>query len=204
MTYTVHSIFKTIQGEGAHSGRVAVFCRFAGCNLWTGREEDRATAICRFCDTDFVGGEKFQDAESLAHRIESTWGHRRYNRFVVLTGGEPALQYDLELGNALRQRGFYIAIETNGTRKLPAIDWICVSPKSGSEIELLEANEVKFVFPQKWDPAEIRQTIRADYYSIQPMDGPRLRENTADAIEFCLEHPEWRLGIQMHKFIGVA
>lgn len=203
----VHSIFKTIQGEGAHTGRAAVFCRFAGCNLWSGREKDRKSAVCKFCDTEFVGGKKFKTAYDLADAIQWAWNEISWsNRFVVLTGGEPALQYDNDLRLALKARGFYIAIETNGTIRLKAdIDWRCVSPKAGTEITERKADELKLIFPQKGGmPEWALSNVDADYYVIQPMDGPKLRENTADAIEYVLDHPMWRLGIQTHKLIGVA
>lgn len=205
MTYTVHSIFKTIQGEGAWTGRVAVFCRFAGCNLWSGREEDRSKAICQFCDTDFVGGRKFDTAEKLANEIAAVWGHENYrNRMVVLTGGEPALQYDSALYHSLHARGFYIAMETNGTVPIKGdLDWICVSPKAGTRLQVVKADECKFVFPQSMTPDEAAKMVSADHYTLQPKDGPLLRTYTADAIEYVLDNPEWRLGIQIHKVVGL-
>ncbi len=206
MTYTVHSIFKTIQGEGAWTGRVAVFCRFAGCNLWSGREQDRSTAVCKFCDTEFVGGSKF-DAAGLADEIQKQWGSGDYSRrMVVLTGGEPALQYDDKLRSALKARGFFIAMETNGSVKLKApVDWKCVSPKANTKILESVADEIKFVFPQDdLIPDLVTTLVEADYCTIQPMDGPRLRENTAAAIEYVLDNPSWRLGIQAHKVMGLA
>lgn len=203
MPYSVKEIFRTIQGEGAHAGRVAVFCRFAGCNLWSGREEDRATAICRFCDTDFVGGEKFAAAEELAARIEAEWGETLRARMVVVTGGEPTLQYDRALAYELRRRHFYVAIETNGTNVIDVpTDWICVSPKAGASLRQLEADELKVVFPQPGlDPATI--AIDARIRSIQPMDGAERETNTAAAIAYCMAHPHWRLSVQTHKMVGI-
>ena len=204
MTYQVKEIFKTIQGEGALAGRVAVFCRFAGCNLWSGREEDRAEAVCKFCDTDFVGGDKYETAKDLAAVIEATWGLlAKRNRMVVLTGGEPALQFDKDLQHELRERSFYIAIETNGTVELKANpDWICLSPKAKTELKLTDADELKVVYPQDGlDPDAVK--VYAPIKSIQPMDGPDREHNTADAIAFCMKNGEWRFSPQMHKMIGV-
>lgn len=203
MTYTVHSLFKTIQGEGVNMGRVAVFCRFAGCNLWSGREEDRATATCRFCDTDFVGGTRYQSADALAAAMAALMPETLH-RFCVLTGGEPGLQVDRALVIALHRVGFFIAIETNGTKPLPyGVNWICVSPKAGAVLVLDRANEVKLVYPQAgMDPASVR--VSADNRWLSPMDGPDIASNTAAAAAYCLEHPEWRLNIQAHKTWGIA
>ena len=210
MTYSVKEIFYTLQGEGANAGRAAVFCRFAGCNLWSGREEDRATAVCKFCDTDFLGteggeGGKFKTAGDLADRIEAAWqvpGEGR--RFVVLTGGEPLLQVDDALVAALHQRQFEIAVETNGTVSPPeGLDWICVSPKADSTIVVQRGNELKLVYPQSGhDPAQFRQ-LSFDHFLLQPMDGPDRESNTRAAIDYCLRHPGWRLSVQTHKMIGV-
>ncbi len=205
MTYTVHGIFKTIQGEGAHTGRAAVFCRFAGCNLWSGREHDRADAVCKFCDTEFVGGEKYVTAEDLVLDIVAQWGPSTIGRFVVLTGGEPALQYDPPLYRELKRHGFYVAIETNGSVPLAAaVDWKCVSPKTGANLVELTANELKLVYPQRVDPDDLRKAVRADYYTLSPMDGPALASNTKIAAEYVKNDPRWRLGIQAHKQWGIA
>jgi len=208
--YSVKEIFYTLQGEGARAGRPAVFCRFAGCNLWTGREEDRATAICRFCDTDFVGtdgdgGGRFATAETLADAIAGRWPRRSGGRpYVVCTGGEPLLQLDDALIAALHARGFEIAIETNGTLPAPAgIDWVCVSPKAGAAFEQLTGDELKLVFPQDGvDPADFER-LGFTYFFLQPRDGPDRAENTAAACAYCLAHPAWRLSLQTHKFIGI-
>ncbi|CAN6484058.1 unnamed protein product [Victoria cruziana] len=209
MTYSVKEIFYTLQGEGAQSGRAAVFCRFAGCNLWSGREEDRATAVCTFCDTDFVGtdgsgGGKFATADALAAAVEKAWGAGASQRYVVLTGGEPLLQVDEALTTALHARGFTIAVETNGTvAPPPGLDWICVSPKAQSEVVLKQGNELKLVYPQVGvDPARF-EGWTFEHFFLQPMDGPARVSNTTRAIEYCQEHPQWRLGIQSHKMIGI-
>lgn len=209
MTYAVKELFKTLQGEGAHAGRAAVFCRFAGCNLWSGREADRESAVCNFCDTDFVGtdgegGGKFPDAEELAAAIGKTWGEGRDNRFVVFTGGEPLLQLDARLVAAVHGHGFEIAIETNGTMEpVAGIDWICVSPKAGSELKLRSGSELKLVYPQEGlDPIDVAG-LEFDHYWLQPMDGPDRAGNTAAAVAYCLEHPQWRLSLQTHKLIGI-
>lgn len=207
--YTVKEIFYTLQGEGANAGRPAVFCRFSGCNLWTGREADRATAVCNFCDTDFVGvgpdGGKFATADALADAIESRWPTReRTNRFVVCTGGEPLLQLDAAAVDAMHSRGFAVAVETNGTQEPPAgLDWICVSPKSNASLVLTHGDELKLVFPQQGvDPARF-EALDFKQFFLQPMDGPALQENTRAAVNFCLAHPKWRLSLQTHKLLGV-
>ena len=215
--YTVKELFPTLQGEGAHAGRAAVFCRFAGCNLWSGREEDRASAVCQFCDTDFVGsdgigGGKFDNAQDLASAIEQSWKSTSagpQQRYVVFTGGEPLLQLDESLISALHQRGFEVAIETNGTIKVPkGVDWVCVSPKAGSELIVLQANELKLVVPQAGhDPLEklMSRFEKMDYRNrfLQPMDGPDVKSNTELAVALCQKRPLWRLSIQSHKLIGI-
>ena len=215
--YSVKELFATLQGEGAQAGRAAIFCRFAGCNLWSGREEDRSTAICQFCDTDFVGtdgvgGGKFDSADHLANAIEAAWletmGTDRY-RYVVMTGGEPLLQLDAPLIEALHHRYFEIAIETNGTIKIPnGIDWVCLSPKANAELVVKQADEIKLVVPQtEYQPIEITlhrfEGMDFRHRYLQPMDGPQLRENTAYAVELCQKHPLWRLSVQTHKMIGI-
>ena len=215
--YSVKELFATLQGEGAQAGRAAIFCRFAGCNLWSGREEDRSTAICQFCDTDFVGtdgvgGGKFDSADHLANAIEAAWletmGTDRY-RYVVMTGGEPLLQLDAPLIEALHYRYFEIAIETNGTIKIPnGIDWVCLSPKANAELVVKQADEIKLVVPQtEHQPIEIAlhrfEGMDFRHRYLQPMDGPQLRENTAYAVELCQKHPLWRLSVQTHKMIGI-
>ena len=215
--YTVKELFPTLQGEGTHTGRAAVFCRFAGCNLWSGREEDRATAICQFCDTDFVGsdgagGGKFETAASLADAIEASWRSTSagpQQRYVVFTGGEPLLQLDEDLIAALHQKGFEVAIETNGTIKVPkGVDWICVSPKAGAELIVLQADELKLVIPQNDLRALEKLMARfegMDYRNrfLQPMDGLNLKENTDLAVSLCQKRPLWRLSLQSHKLIGI-
>jgi 7-carboxy-7-deazaguanine synthase (Cx14CxxC type) len=208
--YVVKEVFATLQGEGAQAGRPAVFCRFAGCNLWSGREEHRATAVCRFCDTDFVGtdgpgGGRFATADALAAHVEATWPAGRDHRFVVCTGGEPLLQLDDELVAALHERGFEIAIETNGTLLPPAgIDWVCVSPKAGAELVLRCGDELKLVYPQVGaEPADF-EDLAFDHFLLQPMDGPDVLANTKAAIGHCLAHPQWRLSVQTHKYLGIA
>ena len=215
--YTVKELFPTLQGEGAHAGRAAVFCRFAGCNLWSGREEDRASAVCQFCDTDFVGidgigGGKFNTAQDLAVAIEGSWKSTSagpQQRYVVFTGGEPLLQLDEDLIDALHQKGFEVAIETNGTIKVPkGVDWVCVSPKAGSELIVLQANELKLVVPQVGHDALeklISRFEKMDYRNrfLQPMDGPDLKSNTELAVALCQKRPLWRLSIQSHKLIGI-
>jgi 7-carboxy-7-deazaguanine synthase (Cx14CxxC type) len=207
--FVVKEIFKTLQGEGAHAGRAAVFCRFAGCNLWSGREEDRENAICQFCDTDFigndgVGGGRFSTASSLAEAIEITWGSDRGRRFVVFTGGEPLLQLDGELIAAVQSRGFYTAIETNGTLIAPtALDWICVSPKAGAPLRQVSGQELKLVFPQLEAPPERFEDLTFDHFFLQPMDGAKRVHNTRLAVEYCLAHPRWRVSLQTHKLMGI-
>jgi 7-carboxy-7-deazaguanine synthase (Cx14CxxC type) len=209
MSYAVKEIFYTLQGEGALTGRPAVFCRFAGCNLWSGREEDRADAQCTFCDTDFVGtegpdGGRFADAAALADRIAGHWPEGRPARFVVVTGGEPLLQLDPPLIAALHGRGFEIAVETNGTLPpLAGIDWLCVSPKAGNPLVVTAGDELKIVVPQPGlDPLDFAG-LRFRRFSVQPMDGPNRERNTALAIEFCLAHPQWQLSLQTHKVTGI-
>jgi len=207
--YTVKEIFYTLQGEGANAGRAAVFCRFSGCNLWTGREADRATAICDFCDTDFVGvgpdGGKFSTAAELASAVASRWPlESRERRFVVCTGGEPLLQLDAEAVAALHHEGFEVAIETNGTLAAPiGIDWICVSPKSTAPLVLTRGDELKLVYPQADAPPERFASLGFDHFFLQPMDGPVVAENTRLAVAYCLAHPSWRLSVQTHKALGI-
>ncbi len=209
MTYTVKEIFKTLQGEGAQAGRPAVFCRFAGCNLWSGREQDRGTAICQFCDTDFVGtdgpgGGRFESAAELAQAIGQAWASEAPRRFVVFTGGEPLLQLDPALIEAVHRLGFEIAVETNGTQDAhDGIDWICVSPKAGAPLKQTSGHELKLVYPQSGiDPAGLLG-LSFDHFWLQPMDGPDRAANTAAAIGYCLAHPNWRLSVQMHKLVGI-
>jgi 7-carboxy-7-deazaguanine synthase len=211
MTYSVKEIFYTLQGEGANAGRPAVFCRFAGCNLWTGLEKDRATAVCRFCDTDFVGtdgegGGKFATAALLAEAIARRWpaSDRSGRRFVVCTGGEPLLQLDDALIRALHAEGFEIAVETNGTQQPPTgIDWICVSPKAGAQLTVSRGNELKLVFPQEGASPEQYETLEFTHFLLQPMDGPDRTRNSALAVEYCKAHPKWRLSVQTHKMLGI-
>jgi 7-carboxy-7-deazaguanine synthase len=207
--YAVKECFLTLQGEGAQSGSRAVFLRFAGCNLWSGREADRATAQCRFCDTDFVGtdgagGGKFGSADELAVRVEGLWGEGGENRLVVITGGEPMLQLDETLVGALHARGFRIAVETNGTlAAVPGIDWICVSPKAGTEVVQLQGNELKLVWPQAdIDPAEL-EAWAFDHFLVQPMDCEEREEALEAAIALAMERPRWRLSLQTHKVVGL-
>lgn len=209
MRYSVKEIFKTLQGEGAQSGRAAVFCRFAGCNLWSGREADRSTSVCTFCDTDFVGmdgtgGGRFANAIDLATAIEKEWAGPPAKRYVVLTGGEPLLQVDESLVNALHARGFEIGVETNGTQRAPAgIDWICVSPKADAELVLRRGNELKLVYPQKAAPPERFEDLAFDHFFLQPMDSPTAAANLEAAISYCIEKPQWRLSLQSHKIVGI-
>jgi 7-carboxy-7-deazaguanine synthase (Cx14CxxC type) len=212
MSYAVKEIFHTLQGEGAQAGRAAVFCRFAGCNLWSGREADRASAICQFCDTEFVGvdglgGGRFDSAESLAAAVASRWPEDSSGkRFVVCTGGEPLLQLDSSLILALHEQRFEIALETNGTIATPpGIDWICVSPKAATELVQRSGDELKLVFPQsepEADPARF-EGLAFKHFFLQPMDGPRRDENTQLALRYCLKHPRWRLSLQTHKLLGI-
>ena len=210
MSYQVKEIFYTLQGEGSNAGRPAVFCRFAGCNLWSGREQDRATAVCRFCDTDFVGtdgtlGGKFKNADALADQIEAQWPAGDHaHRFVVMTGGEPLLQVDSALIAALHARGFQIAVETNGTIAAPAgIDWICVSPKAGAPWIQREGHELKLVWPQPaFDLDELEAAAFTHRY-LQPMDSPERQRNTEACIALCLQRPAWRLSLQTHKITGI-
>lgn len=209
--YTIREIFFTLQGEGAQSGRAAVFCRFSGCNLWNGREEDRERAICRFCDTDFVGtgpdGGRFGDAASLADLIDACWTGRareNLNKYVVCTGGEPLLQLDEPVIEELHRRGFEVAVETNGTRPAPAsLDWICVSPKAGAELLQRSGNEIKLVFPQTDAPPELFESLAFDNFFLQPMDGPDIKANVTAAAAYCMTHPRWRLSLQTHKLLGI-
>lgn len=208
--YSVKEIFYTLQGEGANAGRPAVFCRFAGCNLWTGRDQDRASAVCTFCDTDFVGtdgerGGKFADADALANAVEAAWASGAdHNRFVVCTGGEPLLQLDAALIAALHAKGFEIAVETNGTIAAPeGIDWICVSPKADAELKQLRGDELKLVYPQPQAQPERFEGLNFRYFFLQPMDGAEQEENTSAATAYCLAHPKWRLSLQTHKLIGI-
>jgi 7-carboxy-7-deazaguanine synthase len=210
MSYAVKEIFYTLQGEGANSGRPAVFCRFAGCNLWSGREDDRAEAVCRFCDTDFVGtdgprGGRFADASDLAAAVRGLWPAAAGARpFVVCTGGEPLLQLDAPLIAAFHAEGCAVAVETNGTCPAPpGLDWICVSPKAGAPLALRGGNELKLVFPQQGlDPAGLEH-LDFHHFFLQPMDGPERARNTERAVRFCLAHPRWRLSLQTHKLIGI-
>ena len=211
MSYTVKEVFYTLQGEGAQSGRAAVFCRFVGCNLWSGYEKDRSTAICRFCDTDFIGsdgpdGGKFETASALADRIEQAWRSvsPAAKRFVVFTGGEPLLQLDRALIEAMHARGFEVAVETNGTVAAPdGLDWICVSPKAGTKLIQTTGDELKLVFPQAEAMPEGFQSLHFRHFFLQPMDGPDRKSNTDEAIRYCLGNPIWRLSLQTHKFAGI-
>lgn len=208
--YSVKEIFFTLQGEGYHTGRAAVFCRFSGCNLWTGQERDRASAICAFCDTDFVGmgpdGGRFVSADELADTIESRWRAATSDnrKFVVCTGGEPLLQLDAALVDALHGRGFQVAIETNGTRLPPqGVDWICVSPKARAELVLVNGNELKLVYPQEGAEPERYEGLVFDHFFLQPMDGQALAKNMSAAVRYCQQHPRWRLSLQTHKLLGI-
>lgn len=208
--YTVKEIFYTLQGEGANAGTAAVFCRFSGCNLWTGREEDRSRAVCQFCDTDFVGsgpdGGKFSTPNDLAKAISRAWrgedgsGHR----LVVCTGGEPLLQVDEKLVDAVHAAGFTMAVETNGTRAAPrGIDWICVSPKAGAPLVQKSGNELKLVFPQAGAMPAMFESLDFEHFFLQPMDGPDVGGNTRMAVDYCMSHPKWRLSVQSHKQLGI-
>jgi 7-carboxy-7-deazaguanine synthase len=210
VTYSIKEIFYTLQGEGAHAGRPAVFCRFAGCNLWTGREQDRATATCQFCDTDFVGtdgegGGKFRDASSLAATIDSLWpASYPASKYVVFTGGEPLLQLDAALIDAMHAVGFMIAIETNGTLPVPpGVDWICVSPKVGSTLVVHRGDEIKVVIPQAGQDLADYQHLDFANYFVQPMDGPLAAFNTQLAIDTCRRNPQWKLSLQTHKLLQI-
>lgn len=210
MTYSVKEIFYTLQGEGLQAGRPAVFCRFTGCNLWSGLERDRAAAVCRFCDTDFVGtdgegGGRFATAQALAAAIAARWPRSAGGRrFVVCTGGEPLLQVDDAIIDALHAEGFEIAVETNGTRPAPAgLDWICVSPKSTAPLVLERGNELKLVYPQEDAPPEAYEHLGFDHFLLQPMDGPERERNTRLAVEYCKAHPRWRLSLQTHKVLQI-
>jgi len=212
MTYSVKEIFYTLQGEGAHTGRPAVFCRFAGCNLWSGREQDRAKAVCTFCDTDFRGtdgenGGKYSTAAELAERIAALWPSSANGdgpRFVVCTGGEPLLQLDATLIDALHVRGFEVAVETNGTKPAPAgLDWICVSPKADAELALRTGNELKLVYPQAKAPPERFEHLAFDHFFLQPLDGPERETHTRETLAYCKAHPKWRLSLQTHKLLGI-
>jgi 7-carboxy-7-deazaguanine synthase len=210
MSYTVKEIIYTLQGEGANTGRAAVFCRFAGCNLWSGQEQDRADAVCRFCDTDFVGsdgdgGGRFASARDLAHAVASRWpGDPPLRPFVVCTGGEPLLQLDAGLTAALHDRNFEVAVETNGTRlPPPGVDWICVSPKAEAELVLCRGDELKLIYPQEGAEPERYQALDFQHFFLQPMDGPRREQNTLQAIRYCLAHPRWRLSLQTQKYLGI-
>jgi 7-carboxy-7-deazaguanine synthase (Cx14CxxC type) len=210
LTYSVKEIFYTLQGEGAQAGRPAVFCRFAGCNLWSGRESDRANAICKFCDTDFVGtdgelGGKYAHSEALAARIDSLWpSSYAASKYVVFTGGEPLLQLDAALIASMHARGFEVAIETNGTLPVPeGVDWICVSPKVGSELRVGAGNEIKVVIPQAGQSLSDYESLVFDNFYVQPMDGPDLERNTRLAIEVCKSNPKWKLSLQTHKLLRI-
>jgi 7-carboxy-7-deazaguanine synthase len=210
VTYKVKETFYTLQGEGTHAGRPAVFLRFASCNLWTGREKDRAQAVCKFCDTDFVGtdgpgGGKFRTPQALAAAVAAAWPEQGTQyRMVVCTGGEPLLQLDTSAVAALHDQGFFIAVETNGTQPAPdGLDWICVSPKIGSQLALMSGHELKLVYPQVGgDPSQFEHLV-FDYFRLQPMDGPEVVGNTAAAVEYCLKNPRWQLSLQTHKYLGI-
>lgn len=212
MTYSVKEIYYTLQGEGAQTGRAAVFLRFAGCNLWSGREEDRESAACTFCDTDFIGvdgpgGGKFRTSKDLARAVAAKWpqnGASQVGRYVVCTGGEPLLQLDEDLVAALHRERFEVGVETNGTQEPPSgIDWLCVSPKAGADLVIRSGNELKLVFPQANARPESFQVLEFQHFYLQPMDGPNVEENTRLALEYCLSHPQWRLSIQTHKVLRI-
>jgi len=212
MVYRVKEIFYTLQGEGGHAGRPAVFCRFAGCNLWTGHEGHRARAICQFCDTDFVGvngpgGGRFRTAEDLAAAVATAWGgapHPAARPYVVCTGGEPLLQLDEPAVAALHAAGLEVAVETNGTRPAPpGLDWVCVSPKAGTTLAVTRGDELKLVFPQDGAPPEAYEHLAFGRLLLQPMDGPDREKNTRLAVEYCLAHPQWQLSLQTHKYLGI-
>jgi 7-carboxy-7-deazaguanine synthase (Cx14CxxC type) len=210
--YRIKEIFYTLQGEGSHAGRPSVFCRFSSCNLWTGSEQDRYRAICKFCDTDFVGtdgpgGGRFQTAVDLAVAVAESWAgesHPRSRPYVVCTGGEPLLQLDAEAVGALHDQGFEVAIETNGTRAAPGgVDWICVSPKAGTQLILTSGHDLKLVYPQAGAEPELFEDLDFDRFLLQPMDGQDRVANTKAAIEYCLDHPQWQLSVQTHKLLGI-
>lgn len=209
MAYKVKEIFYTLQGEGVNTGRPAVFLRFSGCNLWSGREADRANAICRFCDTDFVGtdgqgGGVFETAENLANAVKKHWWSGKHGRFVVCTGGEPLLQLDAPAIDALHDAGFEIAVETNGTMNVPDdIDWLCVSPKADTKILVTSGDELKLVYPQEENDPSDFEHLNFDHFILQPMDGPDLDEATDMTVRYCLENPKWRMGLQTHKVLGI-
>ncbi len=212
MTYRVKEIFYTLQGEGVHAGRPAVFCRFAGCNLWSGRERHRAVAVCKFCDTDFVGtdgdgGGSFSSPQKVAEAVAQTWrgaDHPGAERYVVCTGGEPLLQLDSALIDALHERRFSVGIETNGTLPVPdGVDWVCVSPKAGAPLVVTSGDELKLVFPQDGASPQSFEGLAFGRHLLQPMDGPKRAENTRTAVDYCLAHPQWRLSLQTHKYLGI-
>lgn len=213
MSYSIKEIFFTLQGEGANTGRAAVFCRFTGCNLWSGHEEDRASAVCQFCDTDFVGtngtgGGRFANAAEVARAVRAAWpsvpASRVVRPLVVCTGGEPLLQLDAELVAAFHEEGFEVAIETNGTRPSPpGVDWICVSPKAGAELTLRAGHELKLIFPQPGAEPPLYEQLDFQHFFLQPMDGPAREANTQLAVEYCLAHPQWHLSLQTHKLLGI-
>jgi 7-carboxy-7-deazaguanine synthase len=212
MSYSIKEIFYTLQGEGANTGRPAVFCRFTGCNLWSGHEKDRASAICQFCDTDFIGvdgtgGGHFASAVDVAHAVAAKWPVQlstRVRPLVVCTGGEPLLQLDEALTASFHQAGFEVAIETNGTRlPPPGVDWVCVSPKAGADLILRSGHELKLVFPQTDAAPELYENLDFQHFFLQPMDGTLREENTRLALKYCLEHPQWRLSLQTHKLLGI-
>lgn len=211
MAYSVKEMFYTLQGEGRQAGHAAVFLRFAGCNLWSGQEKDRQTAVCQFCDTDFVGtdgvnGGKFTQASTLAAAVNQLWGGQTdANKLVVCTGGEPLLQLNTALIDALHKHGFRIAVETNGTIVAPpGIDWLCVSPKSTAPLNQTSGNELKLVYPQLDAPPEVFETLAFDHFLLQPMDGPQQTENMQKAVSYCMAHPRWQLSLQTHKWLGIA
>lgn len=212
MTYSVKEMFLTLQGEGAHAGRVAVFCRFSGCNLWSGREQDRAKADCNFCDTDFVGvdgvnGGKFESAQALAEKVKSLWPETNGTGvipYVVCTGGEPLLQLDDDLISAFHTLGFSIAIETNGTLDVPeGVDWVCVSPKAGNDLRVLKGNELKLVYPQAGLSPDLFEHLEFEHFYLQPMDDQQQLQNINETVSYCQSHPSWKLSLQTHKLIGI-
>jgi 7-carboxy-7-deazaguanine synthase len=208
VAYSIKELYLTLQGEGVHAGRAAVFCRFSGCNLWSGRQFDRSTAVCQFCDTDFVGidgehGGRFESADDLADLVATLWVGGG-QPFVVCTGGEPLLQLDTELIAAFHRHGMGVAVETNGTLPVPdGVDWVCVSPKGGTELAVQAGDELKLVFPQKNAPPDRYSSLKFGHFFLQPMDGPELLQNQQLAADYCLRHPQWRLSIQMHKLLGL-